>query len=272
VVYSDDFETNPLLGIVTSSWAVDNTLAQAGTRGIHPPLPTGTGSSDEMSITCNGKSHSEVSFYYSGVNPTANQQLKFYVDDVLYATYGNTYNFGVNWGKVDLVVPTGMHKYRWVATTDTAVQSPYWLDTIQCRNTPTVANSSGQFNFEDGFVPPEVGGDFRIDNSLVQAGTFATHPRILPANSTASMYFSCGCKSHGELSFYYTGVNPTAAQTLKFYVDGALNHTYGNTYNFGVNWGKVDIVLQPGAHSYRWDMATDVAGQPPYWLDTITCQ
>jgi hypothetical protein len=271
VVWSDDFETNPYSGI-TGTWAVDNSLAQAGTRAIHPPLHDVGGGTDEMDIACGDSSHSELSFFYTGYKPTAGQTLKFYVDDVLYDTYGNTEYFGVIWRKVDLVVSAGKHHYRWVSSTDTASAAPYWVDGLVCRNNPVVANTTGQFYFEEGFVPPEVGGSFRIDNSLPQAGTFSTRSQALKANQTASMSFSCGCTAHSELSFYYTGYKPTAGQTLKFYVDDVLNHTYGNTEYFGVIWNKVDVVLPQGMHHYRWDVATDVDGQPPYWIDAIKCQ
>jgi hypothetical protein len=269
-VYSDDFETNPLDGI-EGTWSVDNSEAQAGARAIHPPLQT-AGSTTEMAVTCGGGSHSELSFFYTGDSPTAGQQLMFYVDDVLYDTYGNTNYYGIVWDKVDIVVPTGTHRYRWDASTDTASQPPYWVDNIQCRNTPVSANTSNQFNFEEGFVPPEIGGDFRIDNSSPQAGTFSARTQILSAGATASMYFSCGCKAHSEISFYYNGNNPTASQQLKFYVDDKLYNTYGNTNYYGIIWDKVDVVLPTGMHHYRWDASTDTAGQPPYWLDTIQCQ
>ena len=38
VVYSDDFDTNPAYNGITGTWAVDNSLFQAGTRSIHPPM------------------------------------------------------------------------------------------------------------------------------------------------------------------------------------------------------------------------------------------
>jgi hypothetical protein len=53
------------------------------------------------------RSHSTLSFYYNGLGPAADQQLNLYVDDALYATYGNTYDGefdAVTWTKVDIVL------------------------------------------------------------------------------------------------------------------------------------------------------------------------
>jgi hypothetical protein len=277
IVYADDFETNPYAGI-SGAWQVDNSQAQAGTRAIHPPLEGDSGTAD-MTISCGGAAHSELSFWYNGLNPASDQQLNFYVDDVRYATYGNTYNWSydaITWNHVDIVVPTGPHQYRWQATTGAAGQPPYWVDSIQCIDTPVVASANGALDFEEHFVPPELGGDFRIDDSLAQAGAFAAHPPILAAGDIASAYFSCGCRSHQELTFYYNGLNPSADQHLNFYVDDALYATYGNTYNWSfdaITWAKVDVLLPPGSHHYRWDVTTSTTtGQPPYWIDTIVCQ
>jgi hypothetical protein len=270
LVYSDDFETNALSG-VSGTWSVDNSMAQAGSLAIHPGTQM-AGTSSEMSITCGDTPHSEMSFYYDGYKPTAGQHLQFYVDDVLYDTYGNTENYGPVWAKVSVVVPTGMHKYRWDATTDTAAQPPFWIDTIECHDNPVVPNTDGHVDFEEGFVPPELGGDFRVDNSLPQAGSYSARPLSMNGGTTESMYFSCGCRSSGGISFDYTGYKPTAGQHLAFYVDDVLKQTYGNTENYGPVWVNAMYILPSGVHHYRWDFSTDVTGQPPFWIDTIACQ
>jgi hypothetical protein len=67
-------------------------------------------------------------------------------------------------------------------------------------------------------------GTWVTDNSAAQAGTLSSHPPILGPNSTASMSFSCGGKSHSQLTFWYRGA-PAAGQTLGFFVDGTLYQT-----------------------------------------------
>lgn len=282
-VYANDFETSPYAGI-SGTWEVDNSQAQGGsTQSIHPPQE-GDGGLADMSMSCGGSSHSELSFWYMGLLPTSDQQLNFYVDDVLYTTYGNTYNIdfdAITWVNVQVIVPTGPHQYRWEATAGAGGQPPYWVDTIACIDTPAVANTTEVFDFDEGFVPLEFGGNFRIDNSDSQAGQyqtgmFAAHPPILTSGQTASMYFSCGCRSHSKLTFYYNGVLPAADQQLNFYVDDSLYATYGNTYNIDFDaptWTNVAIAVPNGTHQYRWDVTTATTdGEPPYWLDAIQCQ
>jgi hypothetical protein len=273
IIWTDEFETNPFDGI-GGTWQVDNSQAVAGTRAIHPPLKTGTGGVDNLTTSCGGASHSQLSFYYTGRNPTAGQQLKFFVDNSLYATYGQTLDCcNPAWRNVKLVLPTGTHSYRWEASTDVAGQAPYWIDSIQCTDASVVRNTSATFGFEEGFVAPEVGTDFQIDNTNAQTGAFAVHPPILGAGQTATVNFACGCKEHSELSFYYTGRNPGTGQQLKFFVDGALYATYGQTLDCcNPAWRNVDVFLPKGPHTYRWETSTPGAGQPPFWLDTIQCK
>ena len=271
VVWPHDFEATPYDGI-EGTWAVDNSLAQAGTKAIHPPLKTGTGGTDEMAIKCGGNSHSELSFWVAGINPTAAQQLKLYVDDVLYTTFGKTNDCCHNFNKVDMVVPTGTHRYRFVASTDVAGQSPYWIDSIQCSQTPTALNTSGSYNFEEGFVAPELTGNFQIDNGLPQAGIFAAHPPLSDAPQKSVLNFSCGCKANAGISFWYALVNPPAGQDLKFFVDNQLYATYSKTNDCCHNFDNKVIDLPSGHHDYRWEISTTAAGQPPLWIDSIKCQ
>ena len=279
-----DFET---IG-APDPWASDGSDKQAGANGAHPKsLPDGGSAS--FSYSCDDKPHSKLSFWYRGVAPAAGQALNFYIDGVLYKTYGNTNigQGGYSWVQVVVVVPgstpttSKKHSYRWEATTDRAGQPPYWLDSIRCSDVPPVANTSNRFEFEEGFVPEEISGSFEIDNSDNESpsGALSAHPPLLPDGGKATMDFSCGDKPHTELTFWYRGVAPTAAQPMNFYIDGVLYKTYGNTNigQGGYSWVPVTVVL-PGAsattdkkHSYRWEVTTDRAGQPPYWIDSIQC-
>jgi len=259
-----------------AAWSADNSQHHDGVNACHPPTLPDLGKSS-LTYSCGDKSHSQLTFYYLAINPTASQQLKFYVDGTLYRTFGAStdgsgyYN---RWQPVALTVPSGKHTYRWDATTDLTGQPPYWVDTMRCINNPVTPNVNGRFEFEEGFVPPEVTGTFVIDNSAPQAGGYSAHPPLLPDVGKASLTFSCGDKSHSQLTFYYLALNPTASQQLKFYVDGTLYRTFGAStdgsgyYN---RWQPVALTVPSGKHTYRWDATTDLAGQPPYWIDTMRC-
>jgi hypothetical protein len=274
----------PTVPLKVGDWAIDNSSPQEGAYSIHPPLMEAN-STASLDFACGGKPHSQLSFVYRGLAPAAGQTLKFYVDDVLYQTYGQSYGNG--FVGVALTVPTGTHNYRWDASTAATVpgQPPYWIDAIQCLNVLQKPNSTGAFNFEEGFVAPELGsnasgaptvplkiGDWAIDNSSPQEGTFSAHPPLMNANATKSLDFACGGKVHSKLSFLYRGLAPATGQTLKLYVDDVLNQTYGQSYGNG--FVAISLNVTSGAHIYRWDASTapTVAGQPPYWVDAIQCQ
>lgn len=107
---------------------------------------------------------------------------------------------------------------------------------------------------------------------LGAGGAQAIHPRLLGANAKSPLSFNCGGKTHSKLTFWYQGYAPTAGQSLNLYVDNALYQTYGQTaYN---GFTQVDLTVASGTHTYKWEATTaqSVAGQPPYWLDSIVCE
>src|SRR6478735_9347664 len=154
---------------------------------------------------------------------------------------------------------------------DVAGQSPYWIDSIQCTRTPTALNTGAQYNFEEGFVPPEVTGNFQIDNSLPYAGVFSAHPPTVGGAQKSVINFSCGCKANAGISFYYALINPATGQDVKFYVDNQLYATYGRTNDCCHNFDNKIIDLPSGHHDYRWEVSTTGAGQAPFWLDSVKC-
>jgi hypothetical protein len=276
--FEDCFVPPELPPAANDAWQIDNSSHQGGAMSAHPPALAG-GSTASMAFSCGDKPHSQLSFYYQGIGPTAGQTLKFYVDDTLYQTYAGTPNGVGGWPfyNVTLTVPTGKHKYRWDATTNVGAQPPYWIDSITCANNPEASNTTGQFGFEEGFVPPELPpaamSPWQIDNSSHQAGALAIHPPVLSAGVSSSASFTCGGKEHSQLSFYYQGIAPTAGQTLKFYVDDVLYQTFAGTPNGVGGWPyyNVTLTVPTGTHKYRWDAVSNTGGQPPYWLDSITC-
>jgi hypothetical protein len=147
---------------------------------------------------------------------------------------------------------------------------------VTCSLRQTAANTSGTWDFEEGFVPPELTGTFEIDNVRAQAGTYSAHPSLAGA-SGATLGFSCGDKSHSSLSFYYMGY-PSEGESLELYEDGSLYDTYGTTYSSwgagGYNWTKVSIIVSSGTHTYQWVENPGDAGPAAsaYSIDTISCQ
>ena len=281
VVSSEDFETS----VPPGSWQVDSTRYHTGSSSAHAKPLTGPGTTS-MELECDGsgvtptaQSHSEMSFWYLG-DPATGQTLNFYVDDALYQTYGSTYSSwgagGYNWTNVILVVPNGTHTYKWEEVATNGGAPGFFVDTVSCTSTPATANKTTTWDFEGGFVPPEITGTFEIDNSRAQAGTFGAHPGLADANG-ATMAFSCGGKSHSSISFYYMGY-PTEGESLDFYVDDMLYQSYGSTYSSwgagGYNWTNESIKVSSGTHSYRWVETGPDGGvsTPSYSIDTISCK
>ena len=118
---------------------------------------------------------------------------------------------------------------------------------------------------------------FVVDNAVndTPAGSLSIHPPLLPDQGRAALNFSCGDKPSSQLTFKYRGYRASADQGLRLLIDGKIHETYGNTPDGA--W--LTITIAPAGdtptstklHTYRWEVTTDRAGQPPYWIDAITC-
>ena len=89
-------------------------------------------------------------------------------------------------------------------------------------------------DFDDGFVPDEVGadGDWLVDNlGGAAAGEAAIHPPGLEGGESKSMTFDCGAAEHTQLSF--VARNGAGGATLKLFdgkvLRGAI-HPYSDTW------------------------------------------
>src|SRR5262249_28736479 len=130
-------------------------------RGVDPPAAAAGRGQGVVQLRVRRQVAQSDELLVPGYSPTASQQLKFYVDGALYQTYAMSRDTGGNgnrWQQIILTVASGMHTYRWDAATDIASQPPYYIDAIRCQDFAPVTNVNGQFNFEEGFVPPEVTG------------------------------------------------------------------------------------------------------------------
>ena len=117
-----------------SDWSIDNSSPFGGLLSAHPPLMNGS-ASKSLSFGCGGKPHSQMTFVYRGLAPAVGQTLKFYVDDVLNQTFGQTAGNNFAGGSATFSSP-GTHTYRWDATTaptTPAQEPPFWVDSIQCQ-------------------------------------------------------------------------------------------------------------------------------------------
>jgi len=259
-----------------SSWQINNTAAQSSNdqRALSSRAPyLDDLESAKIEFSCGGKTHSQLTFWYRGTSRAAGQDLLLFVDDELYDVYGETPNW--SWVESSLVVPTGTHDYRWEATTDKAGRPPFWIDSIRCIDTPIATNNNGRFDLDDGFVPPELEGNWQINNTAAQSvsdsNAFGARAPYLDDGESASIEFDCGGKPHAQLTFWYRGTGQAAGQDLRFFVDDELYETYGETPNW--SWQtKVVNHGGGGSHRYRWEATTDTVGRPPFWLDSFRCE
>ena len=278
-----DFDDGFVPPEVSGEWSFNNSSGQdpSGMLSLstQPPL-LGELETASLSFSCGGKPHTLLTFWRQGAPGAAG--LRFYVDDELYETYGSTSDNGVNspWVQVAIAVPEEKHDYRWEVTADKAGRPAFHLDSFRCVDNPPELSGTDSIvpvDFDDGFVPPEVSGEWSFNNSSGQDPSgmlsLSTQPPLLGEFETASLSFSCGGKPHSNFTFWRQGA--PGASGLRFYVDDDLYDTYGSTSNNGVNapWVQVPtITLARGEHKYRWEVTADSAGRPPFHLDTFRCE
>jgi hypothetical protein len=123
----------PSTALKVGDWWIDNSSPFTGTFSAHPPLMDGS-ATKSLSFACGGKAHTQISFVYRGLAPAAGQTLKFYIDDVLNQTFGQTSGNNFTTGGMTFS-SAATHTYRWDASTAPTVpaQPPFWVDVIQCQ-------------------------------------------------------------------------------------------------------------------------------------------
>ncbi|MDD9944834.1 MAG: hypothetical protein OXU20_27580 [Myxococcales bacterium] len=277
VVHALGFDGSPDAG----EWVVDARIAHGNRDGFSAQPPELTASQGaSFSYACGDRNHTRLTFYYRGSEPAPGQELRFFVDDALYATYGSTVRNGsTRWTEVTILVSHGKHTYRWEATTDGPGRPPFHLDTLTCVDLPPSEHVDGEevvVDFDDGVHPAEISGDWRINNTAAhsRSDTFALSAEAAPVEPMDStvLELSCADQVHNQLVFHYLGDEPSPGQELRLMVDDTLYAVYGSTFRNGsTRWSQVVIVVPPDAHTYRWEATSDAAGRPPFRLDSFAC-
>lgn len=273
VVAQATFEGNGLV----DGWELDLSIgSDSSAHSIRPP-EVAAGESAKFAFSCDLKSHTMLKFAYWGDRPTPAQQLKLYIDSVLYEAYGNTHwGEGRSWHEAAVAVPPGPHTYVFEAVTDVAGRPPFRLDSLRCVEATPESATGDQINLDHPYYSPDVAGDWQINNDRAHSAEdgygLSAQPPLLDGPGSASLEFNCAGRVHSQLTFWYLGHQPGGGQPLRLYVDDQLYQEYGNTDWAGeLQWYEVKIVVANATHRYRFEANTDVAGRPPYRLDSFNC-
>ena len=265
---------------IGGSWLYNNDNAHSGdgpyAMSAQPPfLPAGGSAS--LEFNCDDSEHTQFGFYFLGDKPEAGQEIRLYVDDKPYHNYGNTlWRGSLDWYPALITLPRGKHRYRFEAVTPQAGRPPLRLDTFHCADIAPQPADNGVFDLDGGFVPPEVSGEWQINNERAHGSAdlgFSAQPPPLPENGQATLTLDCTAKPHSRLRFWYLGYEPTADQPLHLSVDGVQHSSYGNTYwAKDLSWHEMIVDVPPGPHTYSWTAETVTASRPPYFLDSFHCE
>ena len=276
-----DFDEHAIPAEVNGSWIYNNGSYQSGDETVsisaQAPLLDDLGKSS-LEFACGDAEHTALTFFYWGDRPAEGQVLRLFLDERLYAVYGSTYSSGApRWTEVSIAVPQGTHSYRWEVETDQAGRPPYRLDSVRCLNIAPKLSSSPRINFDAGFIPPEITGDWDVANGAAESSNelraHSASAPILDTQGIATLEFDCAGQEHSKLTFFYWGDRPAEGQELRFYVDDELHNTFASTYSSGApRWTEIAVALERGLHRYRWEASTAAAGHPPFRLDTFTCE
>ena len=242
------FEDNTSSGF-TGDWVVIDTKANSGTYSLQPPslVAASTTSTELIYNTV----HTQISFAYSG------SQVDFYIDDVYYASFSTLFNL---WESTTIIVPEGIHTYRWSVTTIGTGQPNVYLDDIQFIINSPVSNSTGPYGFEEGFLTPEFIGGWDIDDSRSHSGVFSLRAPYMSSagTSTTELVYNT---NHTQVSFFYSG-----STAVDLYIDDVYYASFSTLFNL---WESTTIIVPEGIHTYRWSVTTTGTGRPDIYLDDI---
>ena len=240
------FEEGFLIPEFSGGWDIDNGIAaHSGNYALRAPYMAAAGTTSTELIY--NQTHTTISFWNTGL-------VDFYIDDAYYATYING-----GWVNRIITVPEGTHTYRWSVTISTDGRLNSGLDDIQFTHTPPVANLTGPYGFEEGFLIPEFSGGWDIDNSISHSGSYALRAPYMefPGTSATELVYN---QSHTQISFWRNG-------TVDFYIDDI----FIATYNSG-GWSNPVITVSEGSHTYRWAVTRTTDGRSSVWIDDIVLQ
>lgn len=271
-----DFDRGFVPPETVGAWFVDNlvgTYSDGSTTSdeaaIHPPALQANTAVD-MTFSC-AHAHTELIFYLAKF--TLAPALDLLVDGV--PRYKFLTNDGT-WGFKKFVfdVPQGTHSYTFRAQSASDAATSFAVDFVQCKNTAPAIATNSTVDFDEGFVPPETGGGWVVDNAV---GTYsdgsatsdeaAIHPPALQANAPVDMTFSCA-QTHTELSFHLAKF--TLIPTMELLVDGVPRYKF--LTNDGT-WGFKKFVFDvpQGMHSYTFRAQSTSDAATSFAVDYVQC-
>lgn len=246
-------------------WFVDNLRGtHQGEAAVHPPALE-PGEEASMSFDCGAREHTRLSFVaWRLTNDTELELMDGKVSRGII-------DAGGGWHPFVFDVPAGKHTYTFIArnTGTTAISIPYVLDTFACEYEEAKPGGNGFVDFDDGFIPVELGDGWFVDNLRgVHQGEAAVHPPVLEAGEEASMTFECASESHTSLSFVAWRL---ANQTELELFDGDLSR---GKIDGGGGWHPFKYEGEPGARQYTFtvrNLGTTLLTSA-YVLDTFQCK
>ncbi len=264
-----DFDQAFVPDQVGGTWYVDNMRgANQGEAGLHPP-PLGPGQHEEATFDCSGAETTQFSFVVRRLSENASLELfdgeesRGFID------------VGGNWAGHVINVSAGSHSFRFVAknTGTSEIDVPYILDTFACKNAPTKTTDSDEFvdfvDFDQGFVPEQVGGEWYVDSVTgANQGEAGVHPPPLAPGAEASLTFDCAGNDVTQFSFVVRRLSENT--TLELF-DGEQSR---GLIHVGGNWAQQVVNVPAGSHVFQLTAKNTgtAAIRVPYLLDTFACK
>jgi hypothetical protein len=260
-----DFDDSYIPLEIGEDWFVDNLRgAHQGEAAVHPPA-LDPGDAVSMSFDCGGREHTRLRFVAWRL--TNNTELEL-MDGT---TSRGVIDGGGGWNPFVFDVPAGKHTYSFIArnTGTTPISIPYVLDTFACDYTEAMPADKGFVDFDDGFIPVEVGEGWFVDNLRgAHQGEAAVHPPVLEAGDEASMTFECASANHTSLNFVAWRLTNNAELEL---FDGDVSR---GKIDGGGGWNPLKYEGEPGARQYTFTVRNlgETRLTSPYVLDTFQCK
>jgi hypothetical protein len=266
-----DFESAK--GTAAGDFQSDDSRPRTGRQSAHPLHLPSRGTS-RMDFDCGEKAHTWLTFWYLAQSPAEGQALTFFIDDEPRLVVNADTARSAVYRRASFVVERGRHRYRLEANVDAPGQPPFWVDDIRCVDLDPQPSQDGTFDFEAGFVPPEMWGDFVIDDSKASSPQHAAHAPNRTEAGLWSMSLDCGAFSTRTLSFRYLAAPRSSTDVFRLYADERLAQTLPSTVDdAGVAWWReLTLPVPEGRHSYRWDANTSQGGPAPFWIDDVRCE
>ncbi len=253
---------------IEGAWVVDNlSSVHEGECAVHPP-PMLSGDTSAMQLSCSG---TQLAFRLQGAGPDSDAKLEISIDDAPRSVIGQRH-WANGYGEYLFNVPSGGHVYRFEAQANNDSGPPFVLDTFACTEVEPFPAVNGRVDFDDGFIPVEVSGDWLVDNAGgVHEGAAAAHPPTLSAGDEKSMIVDCSSHEHSQLTFRLGSAGPDAQGELDLFVDGELVETYGTFHWANGFIEQVVPELAPGPHVYEFVARAINDGFSPFIVDTLVC-